>query len=317
MSLSTSVIDGAVGYEYPPVDVSWTKKDTITYALGVGAKKEDFQLLYELDKNFAILPTYPSVLGLKGTDSDVTLFSERVKNRGNSGLPHFDPNRVVHFTQTVEILQPLPVASGPGWKLTTRITSVNENKSGVIVENESLLVNANGTPFARLFSSAFNLGAKITGTKYGKSVASPPKAPAVPKDRKPDYVVHEQTTPEQAVLFRLSGDYNPLHIDPAIGKAGGFGGVILHGLSTYGFSGRALVNAVGGRDPSSLRYFGARFTAPVRPGDALEVSAWEVGQGPDGTTEVVFETKNLQTGKVAIGGGHAFVKKGGALKGKL
>lgn len=86
--------------------------------------------------------------------------------------------------------------------------------------------------------------------------------------------------------------------DPSIGEAAGFGGVILHGLSTYGFAARAVLSAVGGNDPSALKYFGVRFTSPVKPGDALETSIWEVGPGPDGTTEVGFVTKNLKTGKV-------------------
>jgi acyl dehydratase len=86
--------------------------------------------------------------------------------------------------------------------------------------------------------------------------------------------------------------------DPAIGKAAGFGGVILHGLSTFGFAARALIKAIGGGDPRSLTFFGARFTSPVKPGDALETEAWEVGPGPKGTIEVAFVTKNLTSGKV-------------------
>jgi peroxisomal enoyl-CoA hydratase 2 len=83
-----------------------------------------------------------------------------------------------------------------------------------------------------------------------------------------------------------------------VGSEAGFGGVILHGLSTFGFAARAILQAVGGGQPSALRYFGARFTAPVKPGDELETSAWEVKKGPDGTTEVAFEVKNTTTGKV-------------------
>ena len=87
-------------------------------------------------------------------------------------------------------------------------------------------------------------------------------------------------------------------LDPRIGEAAGFGGVILHGLSTYGFAARAVVSAVGNNDPNALKYFGVRFTSPVKPGDALETSIWELGAGPDGTTEVVFETRNTTSGKV-------------------
>jgi acyl dehydratase len=130
--------------------------------------------------------------------------------------------------------------------------------------------------------------------------------------------VQDQTSAEQAMVFRLSGDYNPLHIgestisvpfslksmpilstaDPAIGKAAGFGGTILHGLSTFGFGARALIKAIGGGDPRSLKFFGVRFTSPVKPGDALETEAWEVGPGPEGTIEVAFVTKDLTSNKV-------------------
>jgi len=86
--------------------------------------------------------------------------------------------------------------------------------------------------------------------------------------------------------------------DPRIGQAAGFGGVILHGLCTFGFVARSIVTVVGNNDPNSLVYYGVRFTSPVKPGDSIQTSIWEVGPGPNGTTELTFETKNLTTGKV-------------------
>lgn len=135
-------------------------------------------------------------------------------------------------------------------------------------------------------------------------------------------------TPEQAVIYRLSGDYNPLHIDPSIGQRAGFGGTILNGLGTYGFAARAIVKMVGGGDPKSLKAIAGRFTSPVRPGgmsgfsgfvgsplmilsaDALEISMWEMGPGPNGSVEVSFVCKDLTSGKVAITNGVAYVKAG-------
>lgn len=89
-----------------------------------------------------------------------------------------------------------------------------------------------------------------------------------------------------------------LGVDPSIGHAAGFGGVILHGLSTYGFIARGLIKAIANNDPDALTQFGVRFTSPVKPGDALETHAWEVGPGPNGTTEISFITKNVTSGKV-------------------
>jgi len=279
----------------------------LTYAVGVGAKNDELPFVYELDPKFSALPTYPVVLSLKGADSDVNLFSQRIKSRPVPGVPPMNPNRVVHATQSIEIIKPLPLVSGDGWKYKSRFTGVSENKTGIILTTESTLVDPNGVVYAKLFSSSFSLGAKATGEKFSKIIAGPPQGKPIPKDRKADWVVQEETTPEQAIIFRLSGDYNPLHIDPKIGQAAGFGGVILHGLSTYGFAGRAVLKSVGGSDPNSLKFLGVRFTAPVKPGDKLETSIWDVGQGPNGTVEVAFETKNLATGKVALGGGIAYV----------
>ncbi|KIL66063.1 hypothetical protein M378DRAFT_161290 [Amanita muscaria Koide BX008] len=299
----------AVGYQFPDKPVSWNKRDLLLYAIGVGAKADDYRFVYELDNDFAALPTYPVVLPFKLADQDVNNFAERMKSGPVPGLPKFDPNRVVHGTQSIEVLKDLPLVSGQGWKWKTRVTGVVENKSGVIVTNENLLVDPQGTSYAKLYSSSFHLGAKITGEKFSKVIAGPPQAKPIPKDRAPTHVVRDQTTPEQAITFRLNGDYNPLHIDPRIGNAAGFGGVILHGLSTYGFAARAVIKSVGGNDPKSLKLFGARFTAPVKPGDVLEIQIWEVGPGPEGTTEVTFVAKDLNTGKDVLGGGIAYVLK--------
>ncbi|CCM01379.1 uncharacterized protein FIBRA_03429 [Fibroporia radiculosa] len=306
----------AVGFQLNDKEVSWNQRDLLIYAVGIGAKKDEFSIVNELDKSWAPFPTYPVVLMFKGLSQDVVDFRQLMsEGKRTPDLPKFDPNRIVHGYQTIEILKPLPAVSGPGWKLQRRIVGISENKSGIIIEDESVLADGNGIPYAKLYSASFNLGAKVTGSNFTKRVAGPPQAKPVPKDQKPDWVISDQTTPEQAIIYRLSGDYNMLHIDPSIGKAAGFGGVILHGLSSFGFAARAVISAIGGGDPRSLKLFGARFTSPVKPGDALETSVWAVGAGPDGTTEVTFVTKNVTTGKLCLGGGIAYVKK--FEKGKL
>ncbi|KAH9846740.1 peroxisomal dehydratase [Lenzites betulinus] len=318
--MSNIDLAAAVGWEEEEKPVSWNQRDILIYAIGIGAKKDDFALINELDKSWAPFPTYPVVLPFKGTSQDVVEF-RKLMTGGKSapGLPKFDPNRGVHGSQSIEILKPFPPSSGPGWKLKKRIVAISENKSGIIVENEVLLVDPQGTPYAKLHSASFNLGAKATGGKFAKRIAGAPQGTPPPKDRAPDWVVRDQTTPEQAVTYRLSGDYNELHINPAIGASTGFGGVILHGLATFGFAARAVIGAVGGGDPRSLTLFGVRFTSPVKPGDALETSIWEIGPakaaGHAGETEVAFVTKNVATGKVCLGGGVAYVKK--AEKSKL
>jgi len=152
-------ISQAVGHQSPERPVGWNTRDLLLYAVGIGAKRDDFSLAFELDSKWAPFPTYPVVLGLKGDTPDINLFSDAVKPRGAPppGLPQFDPNRVVHGSQSIEILKPLPRESGDGWKLTDRIVGVHENKSGIIVERENTLVDKNGVAYARLFGSSFNL----------------------------------------------------------------------------------------------------------------------------------------------------------------
>jgi peroxisomal enoyl-CoA hydratase 2 len=106
---------------------------------------------------------------------------------------------------------------------------------------------------------------------FAKSIVPPQPAKALPKPptSAPTHVFSEKTSPEQAIIYRLSGDYNPLHIDPSIGKGMGFPGVILHGLCSYGHAARAILLSVADGDSSRLEYMSSRFTSPVIPGDEV------------------------------------------------
>ncbi|KAJ7167444.1 peroxisomal dehydratase [Mycena crocata] len=310
----TGDLSKVVGSEMPAKPVSWNQRDLLTYACGVGAKADDLTLVYELDKSFAAIPTYPVVLALKGDSQDVNRFADNLGGwQAIPGMPRLDPNKVVHASQSIQILKDLPPASGPGWTWTTKYTGVAEIKNGIVLTAENNLLDPKGVVYAKLYIS-FILGAEVSGNKFSKVIAGPPQGKPIPKDRQADWTITDKTSPEQALLFRLSGDYNPLHIDPSIGNMAGFGGVILHGLSTFGFAARGLIKTIGNNDPRVLKLFGARFTAPVKPGDALETQVWEVGPGPAGSIEVAFITQNLTSGKIALGGGIAYIQKGAQAK---
>lgn len=298
----------AIGHSVPDKATRWNRRDVLLYAVGIGAKATDLNMVYELDPNFSVFPTFATVLNFRGTSQDVIDFNGAFKASPIPGLPPLEPSRVLHATMSVEVLRELPPDSnGDGWKLTNRIIGIHENRSGIIIENEIMLVDPNGTPYTRMISGSFNIGAKALGKPFSKAIIRPPQAKLPPKDKAPDHVVRDGTTFEQAAVYRLSGDYNPLHIDPAIGKRAGFGGAILHGLSTYGTAARAIIAKVGGGDPRSLKAIGGRFTSPVKPGDSLEISIWEMGPGPNGTVEVAFACKDLTSGKMAISNGVAHV----------
>ena len=149
---------------------------------------------------------------------------------------------------------------------------MHDKGSGALVTTENVAVDAaTGEPLVTSRSGVFIRGEGGFGGRAGGS------APWAGPDREPDLTVTYQTRPEQALLYRLSGDRNPLHADPKFAARGGFPRPILHGLCTYGVTGRALLHALCGSDPARFRSMSGRFTKPVFPGESLVVSIWTGG----------------------------------------
>lgn len=176
----------------------------------------------------------------------------------------------------------------------------------MILEAEEQLVDAKtGTVYAKMNSMAFGIG------QGGYDGPRGPSKPVVKMpNRNPDAVHTFQTTPEVALLYRLCGDYNPMHGDEEFGKRAGFKGSILHGLGTWNIAAHGLLKELGGSDPSRFKKFGARFKSVVYPGEELETRMWVVGS-TDGVDDVVFETVVKGDGRVALSNGYAKI----ALKG--
>jgi acyl dehydratase len=254
----------AVGTKSDPIEASWTSKDALLYAVGVGAGHDELAFTTENtnDVEQQVLPTFPVVI------------------RSGSALGaigSFNPAMLVHGQQAVTLHRPLPVDGTAS--VTSEITGIYDKGKAAVVVAESVAV-ADGEPLYTTTSSLFIRGEGGWGGDRGPSG---PKN--VAPERDPDQVVSYRTSRDQAFVYRLSGDRNPLHTDPSFAAMGGFDTPILHGLCTYGFTGRALLHSLCGGDPGRFEHIEGRFASPVFPGEALTIRMWSTGDG-----EAVFTT---------------------------
>jgi acyl dehydratase len=248
-----------VGKKSDPVLFSYHFRDVVLYALGVGAKAAELDYLYEgrgpkVLPTFAVVPSFTSMLGIVAL-LDVKLMS------------------VLHGEQKIVLHRPIP-PSGT-FATVSEVKGIYDKGKGALVLVECKTTDDKGQP---IFDNLFSLFVRGEGGFGGDRGPEAPKI-EVAADRAPDFEVTEATTPEQALLYRLSGDYNPLHVDPEFAKLGGFDRPILHGLCTYGFAGRALLKSACDGDPTRLRSFGARFTGVVLPGESITTRGWQLDGG--------------------------------------
>ncbi|KAF7162401.1 hypothetical protein CNMCM6106_009375 [Aspergillus hiratsukae] len=294
------------GYEFPAKEVSWLKRDVLLFANSIGATADELHFLYELHPNFAVFPTYPIILSFKLTDSEVTDFYARQKANPVPGVPKFDPRRSVDGQRKLTVVKPLPPTSaGKQFELRNKVIGVyDKGKAGSVMETEQSIVDkATGEVYTKIVSSGFFVGQGNWGGPKGPSTPNYPP----PEGRNPDATHEVQTTPETALLYRLNGDYNPLHATPEPGQQMGFGGTIIHGLFSWNSAAHAILKAFGGSNPNNFREFQARFASPVKPGDRLTTEMWRVGDITEGFEEIRFVTKN-DKGKVVLSNGRAVIK---------
>ena len=204
-------------------------------------------------------------------------------------------------------LKPLPPSSkGRKFEIRGSVIGVyDKGKPGTVVESQNDLVDAEtGEVYTRAIGSGFAVGqGNWGGPKGPKGKNYPP-----PESKKPDAVYEDPTKPETGHLYRLNGDYNPLHATPEPGEAMGFGGTIIHGLYSYNAACHALLKTLGGSDPANIKEFAARFASPVKAGDTLVTQIWKMGNADsDGFEEIRFVT-SVKGGKVCLSNGRAKMK---------
>ena len=252
-----------VGQISGPVRRSWDSKDAMLYALGVGAgvcdPLEGLAFTTENSTGYeqTVLPTY-GVL--------ITQSQEPLK------LGDYPAGRTLRAGQKVTVHEPLPVS---GTVLCTqRITGIYDKKSGALATVETVAVDeASGRKLVTTDGSLF-----IRGEGGFGGPAAPSDQWAQP-DARPDLVFTSPTLPGQPLIYRLSGDRSPLHSDPAFARRAGFEAPIMHGLCTFGFAGRMIVESLCGSDVRRFRSLEGRFSKPVTPGDTLTLSAWKTADG--------------------------------------
>ncbi|HEY2517639.1 MAG TPA: MaoC/PaaZ C-terminal domain-containing protein [Polyangiaceae bacterium] len=273
-----------VGKAGEPQTFSYSWKDTALYALGVGAKAEELDYLYEgrgpkVLPSFAVVPTFKP------------MFDLLAKTGGNFAT-------VVHGAQRVTMHKPI----APEGKLSTVATvkGLYDLRKFTIAHVVTATRDAAGEA---LFDTVWTIIFRGEGGWGGDPPPREPSGIDIPKDRGADFTALEATTREQALLYRLSGDLNPLHADPAFAKSVGFEqGPILHGLCTYGHMVRHVVQKACGGDGAKVTGFEASFKKPVWPGDTLVTEGWKVAPG-----KIALQVSVKERSEVVIGGAWATV----------
>jgi acyl dehydratase len=264
----------AVGAKGKAARRSWTSKDALLYAVGVGAGTDELAFTTENTKDLQqrVLPTFAVIIGGGGIPMDK--------------IGSFNPTLMVHGEQGIELYGEIP-ADGE-IESVGECTAIWDKGSAAVLEFESTATNlATGKRLLKTRTVLFCRGEGGWGGDRGPSekIEFP--------NRPPDHQVTYATREDQALTYRLSGDRNPLHSDPSFAAMGGFDKPILHGLCTWGFTGRALLHTLCDSDPIRFKSMNSRFSKPVIPGDSLTVSMWVDGN------RALFRTTN-QHGDVVI-----------------
>jgi acyl dehydratase len=279
--------DKLLAWPFEEVEQRYDERDTILYALGIGLGAEPTdprQLRFVYEQGLQALPSMGVILGYPG----FWLQDPR------SGA---DWRRLVHGEQSIEILKPLPPAGTVlGMTRVRDVIDKGPERGALVFTEREVRDKASGELLCRLSSTTF-----LRGDGGFGGPAGPVPVPHPIPDRPADESCELATLPQAALIYRLSGDRNPLHADPAVAEKGGFARPILHGLCTFGVAGHALLRAVCDYKPERLRSLQGRFTAPVFPGETIVTEIWRDG------ASVSFRASVKERGKVVLDHGKATI----------
>lgn len=278
-------VETILNHQFPAITMTYTERDVSLYALGVGAPadpldQKELQFVYERSsEDFKALPTF------------AVLYPSRVIDELLTGdLPglRFNPMMLLHGEQFTEVYGALPTAATITCK--PRVSAIYDKGSGALVMTDVPCFDQNDKLIAFNQMSMFIRGIGGFGGDRGPSGGG-----NEPPQRSPDVIIRQQTKPDQALIYRLSGDINPLHADPMMAAFGGFDRPILHGLCSFGFSARAVLKAFCENDVTRFKNIKARFVKHVFPGETLITEMWR-----ESDTRVIFQTRVAERDAIAI-----------------
>lgn len=254
-------------WDFGEIVHSYTQRDTMLYALGIGMGADPLderELSFVFEPKLQAVPTMGTVLGTPG-------FWWRDPRTGADAV------KLVHGEQSIQLLKPLPAAATlVARNRVVSITDKGVGKGALAVIERELREPGSGELLATSTNVTFLRGDGGYSQHSGRSDPPPDPLPAVP-DRSADLEVSLATLDRQALIYRLSGDYNPLHADPAVARAAGFSRPILHGLATYGMAAHALLRTECDYSAARIRSLAVRFSAPVFPGETVRFQFWRAG----------------------------------------
>jgi (3R)-3-hydroxyacyl-CoA dehydrogenase / 3a,7a,12a-trihydroxy-5b-cholest-24-enoyl-CoA hydratase / enoyl-CoA hydratase 2 len=273
----------ALAHVFPEVKSRYDARDLCLYALGIGGGTplDDLRFVFEGHASFAPFPTFAVVPALNA------VMELEITGHNNPGL-RFGLDRVLHSHQSTEVLNPWPTSGELRHRLSVK--DIYDRGRFATVVSEVRTFDAGGVELARNeFSMTIRGGGGWGGTP------GPTTEVNLSPDRPPDAVVEQRLREDQALLYRLCGDLNPLHVDPCFAEAFGLPRPILHGLCTYGFAARHVLRSFADNDPTAFRSVRVKFASPVFPGETLVTEMWRETEG-----RVVFRCKVKERDKVVL-----------------